>query len=51
MNACTFMSRFFILLVTINGVLFQSILLATTHCCLSHIHKVMWFILLDPDEH
>jgi hypothetical protein len=49
--ASTFMSPVFILLITINGVLFRSIMLATTHCSLSHIYKVMWFILSDPDEH
>jgi hypothetical protein len=50
-SASTFMSRVFILLIKINGVLFQPILHATSHRCLSYIYKVIWFILSDPDEY
>ena len=39
-----------LLLIKINDVLFQSILQATTYCCLSDVYKVMWFILSYPDE-
>jgi hypothetical protein len=37
--------------IKINDVLFQYILQATPHCCLSDIYKVVCFILSHPDEY